>query len=561
MHAHVTYDSRRERWAFAFDSYWGGDRYRNPSAPTIGTASLRWTDETPSGESRTTEAKRPSYLVPHRGESDYDFDQRHALAGYLNLVAPIVKAYAEGVTGHVQRDLGPLAEYAADVTRRGTAWGSYASEAARWAALYGLVFNVTDAPAGKAPATEAERAAKKWAPYCLLVHPPAVAWLVADPSGRLVEFAYADAPYQSQDEGALASTCEVTVRVWTADTVDEKGARTKGRWSVRKGTVMLSESIGRQRGRLEEVDGGDLPEALGGEIPVDVLYYERDTSVPYPMGSAVVSDAVDLARLIYNRLSWIDEIHRKSAFPFLAIPLKQQGGQMDAQTAVKIGPGKGLGYDGGAGAPQWIQPSSDSSRELRDHCLFLFQLALRSAGLEVAADSSAQVSSGQALRIRSRDFESRAASFGTNCEAFERAVLRRLSLLAGTDPEAPKVAYPNRYTLPDPSEDLANALAVLKDVPVEIGRTARLAAVRKALEAALSLSDEDMAKALEEVEAVLDEDAKAFAQHRAVENAKRDDELTALRSKAKPPPHAPMEPMPPAEGAPEDDDDGEQPGR
>jgi hypothetical protein len=516
----ATYDRQRDQWAFLWDSFWGGDRYRNPSSTQLGLARLNWTTVSADGQRQPQALRRPSYLVPHPGESDVEFDARLALAAHVNLVATIVKAYAEGCTSRVQRATGALpAEVLDDANRRGSSWAEVAEEAARWAGLYSMVFAVVDAPKASGARTVAEEAATGARPYVLLVHPPAVAWLRATPEGRLVEFAYTDAPYvPDTSTTAAALDREVRVRVWRAAMGDDAGG-----WRLLRGRARFDASLAAQASNLEEIDGGPLPDALGGEIPVEPLFYERDTSTPVPMGTSVAADAADLARLIYNTLSWVSEIHRKAAFPFLAIPMASTGGQLDAQTAIAVGPSKGLGYNATAGAPSWVAPSSESPRELREHAVFLFQLALRVAGLEVAADQSAQVQSGEALRLRSRDFEARAARFARNLQRWELRVLRLLAAFAGVSPDGIEVAYPKRFTLPDLKEDLDRALALLA-APIEIGATLKREAIKQAADAALSLTDEQLAAGLAEI-------AEAFAQDSDVAKSERAERMASLGAK------------------------------
>jgi hypothetical protein len=498
----ATYDAARDRWRMLFDLYWGGERVRQPSATTLASVELRWTGIKEDGSPTRERERRTAYLVPHDGESDYAFDQRLALACYVNLVQPIVKAYAEGTTSRVVRKLEALGPFVEDVNRRGSDWGEFAEEHARWAALYGLLFTVVDAPAGPALRTRAEELAAGRKPYCVLVHPTAVAWIAVSPEGRIEEFAYAETPYQPAEGDG--KSCAVRLRVWTADRVVD-GNVVPGGWSVREGAVSTSGSVAAQASNLRVVGKGPLPAALKGEVPVVASFYDRDASSAVPMGASVVSDAADVARTIYNNLSWASEIHRKAGFPFLALPMGDTGGHLDPQTRIAIGPSKALPYNSTAGAPSWVQPSAESPRELREHCLFLFQLALRTAGLEVAADSSAQVSSGEALRIRSRDYESRAARFANHLRRWELSVLRLLALYAGADPSAITVTYPKRFTLPDLKEDLDRALALLS-APAEIGPVLRAEAIRQAASAALSLTDERLDEAMEPVEAALAED-------------------------------------------------------
>jgi hypothetical protein len=316
----------------------------------------------------------------------------------------------------------------------------------------------------------------------------------------------------------MLGTQRVCVRVWS----------TAG-WEVREGRVRTDVGLSQQKGSLGTIakgpDGqelrGPLPPALGGELPVVPFFYRRISASRYPLGQSLVDDACDVARSIYNKLSQEDEIHDKAAFPFLAIPMADSASGMDPATKVAIGPGRGMGFSSGTGAPQWVQPSSESSRELRESCMFRFMLALRSAGLEVAADQSAQVQSGEALRIRSRDFESRAKRFAANMARYERQVLRLIALLSGSKEES-SVEYGKRFTLPDQAEDLNSSLRLLKEMPIEIGAEAKERVVRKAIDAVLALSDEEMARVMAEIRTLMEQDKADLQAERAARAKMRD---------------------------------------
>lgn len=521
-----TYDATREHWRYLRDAHLGGRYWASPSATTLGSASLAWDsgaiDE--SGRPICQRGSRTSYLVAHRGESDAEYDARAALSAYINVVAPVVKAYAEGVTARVQRAAEPLAPFLDDVDRRGSTWGEIAESAAQWACVYGVVATVVDSPAVDVSGmSEAERVAKGIAPYVVTVHPPAWAWIACE-DGRVVEFAYVSSPFRS--DLSTRSTSQVELRVWRADRVVD-GAHVPGGWEVRAGEVPTADSLRSSAAGLRVVAEGPLPASLAGEIPVTFAYYDRDQASACPMGVSLVADTADAARIIYNALSWAMEINRLAAFPFLAIPLKSTAGQLDQSTAAKTGPSKALGFDSGAGAPSWVEPSGTSQRELREHCVFVFQWAMRSAGLELAADSSAQVQSGEALRIRSRDFESRALRFARNMQRWEIATLRLFARMAGVDADAVAVTYPKRITMADPGEDLSRALALLT-APIETGPEARAMLVRQALDASLSLSDEELSRIHEQLRTMYGVDLATYDAKQSVERLRAQNEARGL---------------------------------
>jgi hypothetical protein len=342
----------------------------------------------------------------------------------------------------------------------------------------------------------------------------------------VVEFAYVSTPFRS--DLSTSGTAEVELRVWRADRKVE-GARVAGGWEVRQGGIALSSkaTLAESAKGLKVIDQGELPAVLNGEIPVTFAFYDRDQASDCPMGISLVADTADAARVIYNCLSWAMEVNALAAFPFLAVPMQDTGGKLDQSTAAKLGPAQGLGYSSGAGAPQWVEPSGTSQKELREHCVFTFQWAMRCAGLELAADSSAQVQSGEALRIRSRDFESRALRFARNMQRWEIATLRLYARMAGVDPEPIAVTYAKRITMSDPGEDLARALTVLA-APIEIGPEARAMLVKVALDASIPMSDEELGAIYEQLRAMYLGDLTTYDAKQAVERMRAENEAKGL---------------------------------
>jgi hypothetical protein len=520
----ATFDSRRERYLFNYCSYIGGENYRRPPVTSLSTASVSTTTLNADGTSSTSTPRTyHTFLVPHAAESEKSFEMRLALAAGIPVAEIIVDAYAEGVTAGVTRQLAAVEGICEDADLRGNSWGEFAEDAARWFCVYGHGATVVDTPPRDARiVTRADEKLKGSRPYCIFVHPSAWAWVDVDEFGRSTEFAYVDRPY-SQDVIGVGQTQVVTVRVYTAARIVD-GKHVPGRWRVVRGAVQAHQSIDSQRAAFgDEIDSGDLDPRLEGRLPVEFGYYRRDSSTPYPIGISPIDSACDLQRVIYNKRSWEQQIARLAGFPMLTIPMAGTGGQMDPGAARVVGEGKALSFDSNAGSPQWIQPSAEWARDLRESCMQDFQLALRSAGLELAADASAQVQSGDALRIRSRDYESRAKRFARHMARWETAVLKLVALLAGESDEGITITYPKRFTLPDLGADLERALTILSPskMPVEIGRTAKLAATMQAINAAIVLNDEQQQQAEAEVTAVLDEDEAEIAEQRKAASAQR----------------------------------------
>lgn len=502
----ATYATLRDRWTFYSDSFWGAEKYRHPSSPTMGSAKLsRWAPVKDTAGNDTSEftevgiATVRTYLVPHPGESIEAFNVRVSLAGYVNLIQTIVDAYTDAVMGPVTRDLGAMEQYFENLNGRGRVWADHCEDVGRYSAVYGMTATVVDVPATNPAASRADEERMRVGLRAVLVHPPAIAWVGVDNDGSVKEFAFVDTPYQNPAPGAPSYALTFWVygtERWERHTIT---VNTAGASSLPP-LIDFREKLSADT----RDDGGDLPPGIRGTCPVVFSYFREDTSSRLPAGSSLVGDACDLTRQVYNELSWVEEIHRKTAFPFLAIPEKAAGGQLDDDTRVMVGPDKALGYSSDSGIPSWVQPDSASTAELRNHCVFLLACALRTTGLEVSADSSSPDASGEALKVRARDFASRCRRFARSMAAYERQVLSLGARILNLDASAVTLTYPKRFVLPDAAADLGRVLLLVQGVGENLSPDALLAAMRQALDSALDLSSDDLQKLVESVKTFLE---------------------------------------------------------
>ena len=488
----ATYDDIRDRWRYLADSYWGGERYACPSSTVIGTARIhQWVQSVDDAGRYTgqlnarTVASRSSYLLPHEGETVEAFDVRRSAAAYINLIAPIADAYVDAVTGPVTRDLAALGTALVSMDGQGSGWAEIVEDVARWATVYGWCALLLDLPETNPARTLAEERALGVSVRATVIHPPAIAWVEVDRDGKVNEIAFTDQPYAIRDSGVQ----QVDLYVYTPD-----------RWARHTVTVPSGTS-GWQDTRRTLLNAVPTAqgEVRGGEVPVAFAYFRRDTSSPAPQGISLVSDAADLARAIYNGLSQINEIHSAAA-PFMAVPTPESSaGALDPQTRMQIGPRYAMGYPSSAGAPQWVQMGGETTREIREHCVFLGAMALRTTGLEVSAGDSPADASGTALRIRSRDFDARCVRFAKGMHAFELRALRIVAGLLGRSDDGVAVTYPKRFSLPDSAADLSRALLAIQGVGEMLGPQARAALVRQVLDSAVSVDDEALAAMVAEM--------------------------------------------------------------
>lgn len=517
-------DTRGEH-LFLQDAYYGGRRWRSPRPSSLSSTSLVTWEATQNSEGDDVIVERrgkeyTTYLVPFPGESASTFERRQAMAVYVNVVQPIVDAYCDSVTGKVQRDLGALEPYLKKLDGKRLRWQQLVTEAARWSATHGVMATVVDVPPGPPARTRAEEQAQGRGVRAILVPPQAWAWMIVDDDGKLIEFAYVDQGGQSNPD-LVAATTDMTVWVWNTAGWSKRRAKvpvgaqlvTAAMTTVGDQTVPVT-GLAAQRDVFlasEPVAQGKLPPGVAGDVPVVFSYFRPVAFSATPDGVSIVGDAAHCGRQLYQILSWAEDTLRRAGFSFLQVPTKEASSQLGEQQRLRLGPDAALGVPAEAGDAHWVTHPSEPTTELRAHAMFLVMLAFRSAGLEVAADQSAQVQSGEALRIRSKDFESRASAFAVSMDGYEEEVLQLAARYLGLPPDGWTVTYPQRFVLPDMQEGLDNAIALMAAFGERLGPEGLTACIQQAVSSAMALSDAELAKVMTEVKARIEELQKRAA--------------------------------------------------
>lgn len=509
-HAHV-FDLSRGYSLFLADAYEGGEAWERPSSATLGTATLYGYTVTTTDDGRQQAVEVVggtvrTYLVPWPGESKSNFTRRRSLATYINLTCPIVDAYLDAITPRVTRDLGEMEPYLSSLDGDGQTWDELVNDAALAAALDGVAAVVIDAPTTNLATNRAEEQAAGVGLRATVIPLASWAWLRED-DGVVCEFAYAD----QAAVDATATAQKVRVWVWRSE-ADDAGRRV-ATWSIYEHTLANGTDVGAARPAI--LDGkphrtGTVPAALGGRLPVVFCYHRRVRRSRVPRGQSLAASPAAIGRQIYQLMSMIEDVQRRAP-PFLSVPTESKGG-LEPETAAKVGPDQALPAPAGAGAPSWVTFPAEPLADIRAHVAFLVGLAYRTACLEMQADASAQVQSGEALRVRSRDFEVRAAKFAKNLASFERKALDLVALMLGVDRESAVVTYPQRYVLGDPSEMLAAAMLFMQSFGDRVGPEAMNDVVRQALNSALTLDEARLNTLVAELEARANEAPKPPAQ-------------------------------------------------
>lgn len=479
----IPYDgSVKDRNRYILDFYKGGNNLLSPSSQQYGSTSLIVKQLNQDGDVSTSLRNIQSYLTPFDAESEGDFKRRQSRAFYFNIVAQVVNVYSDAVTSKVSRDFGALEPFVNhNVDYRESTWSEFVSQNAKFTALFGMTATYVDySPVEKDILSIQDLIDSDSGPKCILINPLQFAWVIVSAKGEVTEFAW----YENVDESGTSSQKQVQIRV-----VNNEG------WYVASGIVDTSNG-NKQKSEFNIVDSGKHPTSLLGKLPVVFNFYDRDYTCQYPAGKSLVNDLVDVAKAVYNYNSMAADIH-KSTFPILTVPLARTGGVMPPKTELAVGSSNALPYDSETGTPSFISPSSDPARELREHISYIIRTAYQQLGLTLTLDSSAQIQSGEALKIRSREFESYASKFASNMLKFEAKVINLFKLFLGMD-EKVTIIYPKAFSLPATKEDMENAQQVM-NVPF-ISNEGKVAALRQMMNVGLSLTEEETNEILVESE-------------------------------------------------------------
>jgi hypothetical protein len=433
-----------------------------------------------------------SYLVPHAGERLRSFNARHSLASYINVCSPIVDSYADSATNGIQRELGAIAPFLENLDGKGKGWDALIKEVSLWSAVYGFCGVLLDVPSGTVARNRAEETATKKGLRATVIHPPAIAWVDVDRNGEIVEFAFVEEAFR--DSAHSGAPREVTVYCYSATEW--------ATWTVSG----LSKTLGvsAQRSAMEKAGSEPGVQIRGthsfGKVPVLFSYFKQATVSKFPTGISLIADIADIGREVYNTLSNVGDIHRKTAFPFLAVPTKATTGNLEPEAKLQFGPDKAVGYSAENGRLEWVQPSAEQTAELRTHAVFYITLAYRCAGLDLSVDGTGGVASGLAIQLKSRGFESRCSAFSQNLQLFESEALKLAHVALGFRPEF-TLNYPTRFVLPDSAEELARAVLFQGTFGAMLGTEGKLKVLSQAINAAMSLPDSTVQKLVEEVRA------------------------------------------------------------
>lgn len=460
---------------FLQDSFKGGLAYSNPAYSSLANVSIISSVSDADGNiSSVSPTSFRSYLIPHDGESASSFAARNSHASYINLVQPVVSAYVDSATsGKDKRNIGKLAQGVPDdVDNQGSSYEEFIRGCASEFAVNGWSFVLVDVQSDDPTKIR-----------YILIDPTKVELITVDDEGNIVDFVFVN----SSDY--LSSTVQEVVLT----RINSNGI------TVLKGPVNISKGI--DLASLGIQSNTPLAPGLEGKLPIVVGYFVKDRSSLIPVGISLIETQASIGRKVFNLQSYSFDILRMH-FPQLVYPISSQKGDMEPEARIAVGSKVVLPYNSETNSPNFISPSRDSTDALLAQVDWEINKAYEAAHLDLASSAGVN-SSGWALTVKSREFESAVKRFAMQLQKFETKLLKMSATILGISEPNIIVTYPDKFTPFDTTAALQNAMKVLEiSNQYPLGIEAKKAALTFIVTNALPLADEQKAKIIREIESL-----------------------------------------------------------
>jgi hypothetical protein len=498
----VDYYSLRGDLIFIADAYselgWHSPQPSRLSSKTIKrevpNSGLSATDNLGTGDitfsiqstgTRTASANFNSYLRPLDSELASDYIERWRSATYINLVKPIAEAYVDALTSGNNRKIGELEPFLKNVGN-GKSYKEFIKDLTKDLILYAVNYILVLPPTSTA-ANWAEQKMKGEGCQLISINPTQIAWIGMNLDNEIIEMAWIDTPFQSFEDVRVQGlkmnllkinpndpSTAICCQHWNPNSFDRFGSVLKDSY-FNESTQMISQVI--------------LP-LVNGKLPLISAVINRDNSKNYPFATSMVSNVAAIGKDVYNTLSAVNQIHRFAAAPILTIGVGE-GASRDSASIHDIGLKNALLYKAG-GQPQYLQPSSESTKELREHISWLISKAYNSCGLEVLSDKSQAAQSGLALSLKMRDFDEKCKSIAETLKGIEIQILQNMNYLMGMEGNEIIIEYPPNYVGADPIEQSANLSTFLKDFGSMLPQKVKEMILKKLTRLSLSIGDSEV---------------------------------------------------------------------
>lgn len=370
--------------------------------------------------------KDTSYLRRLPGETNYRrhdaadaWDERRNAAAHDPVASRIIWVYVDTLfrqqidRSAVKSVLGPA--IMADVDGSGTDAGDWLPYAYAHGLAQGWVLGLVDAPVSPfEPVSRAHQEALGARPYLQLVLPSRVWQLERDSMGHIVK--------------AVIREAENRWRVW-----DEE----------------FSQTIGADG----DPTGPKIPHNFG-RVPIEPFIANDpdpdDLTAPLGESAMAATALVDLQ--ILQHLSLLDDVLRKTGFPFLHISRDSFGGEPAADQT--LGADFILALDANV---DWKAPDAACATALWDHIERLESMAYKIGGVHRRSQDSVEAHSGLALDYEASPIYATVQRWARRLRDWETRLWRLMATAAGLPSEDIGVVYPDDFTLRPVQADLVQA--------------------------------------------------------------------------------------------------------
>ena len=445
----------RPRWTFLYDSFAGGETYR-----------------------------QGSYLTKYQLETAQEYQQRLANTPYDNHPRSIISTYISFLFRQSpEREFGTLEadpalpDFLEDADREGRNMDSFMKQAATWANVFGHAWILCSKPDIGA-ITRADEIAAGVRPYLNLLSPLVVTdfkWSrSATGAYELVYFKYVE------DSNHSVSV----IKEWTKTTIQ---------------TITINHD------KKDVVDRVQEPNGLG-KIPAVILY--NQTSTVRGIGISSIEDIADAARLIYNLTSEAEQGIRLGSHPSLV-----------TTSDTNVGSGAGALIHMPQNMDPQLKPYvlEFSGQEVSSVYTAIDNIVKsidKMANTGSIRASEAKTMSGVSREVEFQLLSNRLSEMADNIELAEEQIWQLYAEYVGMS-WAGEVSYPDSFSIRDTNNELDQLLKVYEKVEVPEIKQAVAHEITELMELNLTEypgSPDDYAHELQEE---LDEAAKEEAEKAA----------------------------------------------
>jgi len=372
-----------------------------------------------------------SYLRRLPGETSYDrsgndvWEQRRDMAAHDPISARVIWTYVDTLfrqsmdRASVAAVLGD--DILKDVDLQGTDAEDWLSHSYAQGLAQGWMIGLVDMPIddGDYPSAAHQEAARR-RPYVQVILPPRVWGLERDDYGRIT--------------WALIHESLHRWREWTSEF-----------------TVVYEQLPNK------EVEVVQPPEPHGfGRVPMEIFVARdgNDNDPCAPPGESAIQEISLIDIQILQHLSLLDDIQRKTGFPFLWVRKNDIGGVDDEQT---LGSDFMFLVDA---ETKWIAPPKECTDAGRAHIEWLEGLAYKIGGVHRRSMESVEAHSGLALDWENAPIYATVQRWARRLRDWELRLWRLMAEIMGKDGSSIDVVYPDDFSTRPIDQDIGQATAI-----------------------------------------------------------------------------------------------------